>query len=198
MNRRPTEPAGKPFLRVRLDGAPKKTKTSENRSADALQKGAIERGNREQARETKEMKMMKKPMKKYAKGGKIDGCATKGKTKTKMVKMAAGGSTGLSRAAAMSGRTMPTTGTAGRTTGTAKAAAMSGRTFKKGGSSCGTKKMAMGGMTGLDRAGAMSGRAMPTPGMGMRPELTGGGPAMMGMGRPDGYKKGGKTKGKRR
>jgi hypothetical protein len=31
--------------------------------------------------------------KKYAKGGSIDGCATKGKTKTKMVTMARGGKT---------------------------------------------------------------------------------------------------------
>jgi len=30
-------------------------------------------------------------VKKYAKGGSIDGCATKGKTKAKMVKMATGG-----------------------------------------------------------------------------------------------------------
>lgn len=62
-------------------------------------------------------------MKKYAKGGSVDGCAKKGKTKAKMVKMAAGGSTGLARAAAMSGRTMPTTG----------------RKFKKGGKMGGCK-----------------------------------------------------------
>ena len=36
-------------------------------------------------------------VKKYAKGGSIDGCATKGKTKTKMVKMAMGGMTGYKR-----------------------------------------------------------------------------------------------------
>jgi hypothetical protein len=41
--------------------------------------------------ETKEMKMTKKPMKKYAKGGSIDGCASKGKTRAATVKMAAGG-----------------------------------------------------------------------------------------------------------
>jgi len=34
---------------------------------------------------------MGRAMKKYAKGGSVDGCATKGKTKTKMVKMAMGG-----------------------------------------------------------------------------------------------------------
>lgn len=70
-------------------------KDAENRQNDAaaaaLQRGAIDRANREQERETKEMKMMKKPVKKYAKGGKIDGIAKKGKTKTKMVKMAMGG-----------------------------------------------------------------------------------------------------------
>jgi hypothetical protein len=37
-------------------------------------------------------KKMAKP-KKFAKGGSIDGCATKGKTKTTMVKMAMGGKT---------------------------------------------------------------------------------------------------------
>lgn len=89
-------------------------------AAERLQRGAIERGNREQARESimpkrakggKVMKkatkagkaMMKKSadtmgraMKKYAKGGtvgKADGCATKGKTHTKMVTMARGGKT---------------------------------------------------------------------------------------------------------
>lgn len=86
----------------------------------ALLRGAVERGNREQARETQDLKA-KRPMakggkvmkkatkagralvkksadtmgramvKKYAKGGSIDGCATKGKTKGKMVKMAMGG-----------------------------------------------------------------------------------------------------------
>jgi hypothetical protein len=90
----------------------------ENRSAKSLQRGAIERANREQAREantpkrakggvmkkaTKAGKAMTKKsadtmgramVKKYAKGGSIDGCATKGKTKTKMVKMAMGGMAG--------------------------------------------------------------------------------------------------------
>jgi hypothetical protein len=97
----------------------------ENRSAESLQRGAIGRANREQARETQDRKA-KRPMakggkvmkhaskagnamkkksadtmgramvKKYAKGGtvgKADGCATKGKTRTKMVTMARGGKT---------------------------------------------------------------------------------------------------------
>lgn len=127
MNRRP-EVEGKPFLRVPLDGAPKKkpyarptTKPKKpSMTAEDLQKGAVERGNREQAREAimpkraKGGKVMKhaskagnamkkksadtmgRAMKKYAKGGtvgKADGCATKGKTHTKMVKMARGGKT---------------------------------------------------------------------------------------------------------
>ena len=90
----------------------------ENRSAESLQRGAIGRANREQAREanipkrakggvmkkaTKAGKAMVKKsadakgramVKKYAKGGSIDGCATKGKTKAKMVKMAMGGMAG--------------------------------------------------------------------------------------------------------
>jgi hypothetical protein len=37
--------------------------------------------------------MQKKADKKYAKGGSIDGCATKGKTHATMVKMAKGGKT---------------------------------------------------------------------------------------------------------
>ena len=92
----------------------------ENRSAESLQRGAIGRANREQAREanipkrakggvmkkaTKAGKAMVKKsadtmgramVKKYAKGGtvgKADGCATKGKTRTKMVTMARGGKT---------------------------------------------------------------------------------------------------------
>lgn len=60
---------------------------------------AIDRANREQAREAEEMKRMKKkPVPKYAKGGSIDGIAkkgkTKGKTEGKMVRMARGGMTG--------------------------------------------------------------------------------------------------------
>jgi hypothetical protein len=96
----------------------------ENRSAESLQRGAIGRANREQAREanipkrakggvmkkaTKAGKAMVKKsadtmgramVKKYAKGGtvgKADGCATKGKTKTKMVTMAMGGMAGYKR-----------------------------------------------------------------------------------------------------
>ena len=115
------EPAGKPFLRVPLTQKPAAKKPSENRSAESLQRGAIDRANREQARESimpkrakggKVMKhaskagnaMKKKSadtmgramVKKYAKGGtvgKADGCATKGKTRTKMVTMARGGKT---------------------------------------------------------------------------------------------------------
>lgn len=115
------EPAGKPFLRVPLTQKPAAKKPSENRSAESLQRGAIDRANREQARESimpkraKGGKVMKKAtkagkamvkksadtmgramVKKYAKGGtvgKADGCATKGKTHTKMVKMARGGKT---------------------------------------------------------------------------------------------------------
>lgn len=99
---------------------------------------AIDRANREQAREAEEMKRMKagkKPvgmksggkMKKYAKGGSVDGCASKGKTKTKMVKMAMGGLAGRTPA----GRSMmmrpETQGGPTRAT------------FKRGGS-CGMKK----------------------------------------------------------
>jgi hypothetical protein len=104
--------------------------------ATAAEAAALERGNREQAREDREYEMVfkKKPMAKggkvmkhaskagnamkkksadtmgramvkkkamggkmYAKGGSVDGCATKGKTKTKMVKMAMGGMTGYKR-----------------------------------------------------------------------------------------------------
>jgi hypothetical protein len=118
------EPEGKPVLRVPIKKpvpAKPKKKTPENRPADKLLKDAVERGNREQAREagdmyakggktmkhaTKAGRAMKKKsadtmgramVKGYAKGGKVgkaDGCATKGKTKTKMVKMAMGGATG--------------------------------------------------------------------------------------------------------
>ena len=113
--------------------------------AAALQKGAVSRGNREQAREAKEMKMMKKPMKKYAKGGKAcdskmkkyakggtvgkaDGIAKKGKTHTKMVKMAMGG---------LASRGMMRPEDRG---GPAKMQMPARRaTFKKGGS-CGMKK----------------------------------------------------------
>lgn len=132
MNRRPSV-EGKPFLRVPLrepvKSAPKTkpyTKPKKpSMTAEDLQKGAVERGNREQARESimpkrakggKVMKhaskagnaMKKKSadtmgramVKKYAKGGtvgKADGCAVKGKTHTKMVKMAMGGKAGYKR-----------------------------------------------------------------------------------------------------
>ena len=128
MGPRRKEPTGKPFMRVPLNTKPAaKKKQAENRPAgDPM--GAIDRANRSQATEAKEMKMTKKPMKKYAKGGKIDGCATKGKTKTKMVKMA------------MGGRVPPPTG------GIARGAMIRPEnrggparvTFKKGGS-CGTR-----------------------------------------------------------
>jgi hypothetical protein len=131
------EPEGKPFLRVPLKknpAPPKKAKKErEDNGSDALLKGAVERGNREQAREARDLEMLnrgKKPMAKggkvmkhatkagkamtkksadtmgramvkkamggkmYAKGGSVDGCATKGKTKGKMVKMAMGGAMG--------------------------------------------------------------------------------------------------------
>jgi hypothetical protein len=87
----------------------------------------------------------KTKMVKMAKGGSIDGCATKGKTKTKMVKMAMGGSagmTGLNRAAAMSGRAMPTPGGMGRPSMMANPQNQGGpamANFKRGGS-CGMKK----------------------------------------------------------
>lgn len=97
MTPRRTEPKGKPFMRVPVN-APKK-REPENRPNTSLQRGAIDRANREQAREAEELRttnMKKKPMKKYAKGGsvgKADGIAKKGKTHTKMVKMACGGKT---------------------------------------------------------------------------------------------------------
>ena len=63
----------------------------EDTGSDKLLKGAVERGNREQAREAKELEMMKKRGMK--KGGSIDGVAHKGKTRGKMVTMAKGGMT---------------------------------------------------------------------------------------------------------
>ncbi len=123
------EPEGKPFLRVPLrepvKSAPKKPeskpKSKTSLKPTAAEAAAIDRANREQARESimpkraKGGKVMKKATKagnamkkksadtmgramdkKYAKGGtvgKADGCATKGKTHTKMVKMARGGKT---------------------------------------------------------------------------------------------------------
>ncbi len=110
---------------TRLREAAKAARAAEDRkdamASAALQRGAIERGNREQARESimpkraKGGKVMKhaskagnamkkksadtmgRAMKKYAKGGSVDGCATKGKTKGKMVKMAMGGMAGYKR-----------------------------------------------------------------------------------------------------
>jgi hypothetical protein len=113
-----TEPKGKPFMRVPLN--PPKKKSAENRPAGDPMK-AVDRANRSQAMEAKEMKMTKKPMKKYAKGGKIDGCATKGKTKTKMVKMAMGGKAMMAQQGNNRG-----------------AAMLPGRKFKSGGS-CGAR-----------------------------------------------------------
>lgn len=93
--------------------------------ATPAEQSAIDRANRAQAMETAEMRKTKtkKPMPKYAKGGKIDGIAKKGKTKTKMVKMAMGGLT--PRASMMMG---------GQNQGGPAMA-----TFKRGGS-CGMKK----------------------------------------------------------
>jgi len=96
--------------------------------ATAAEASVIDRANRAQAMETAEMKKTKakKPMPKYAKGGKIDGCAKKGKTKTKMVKMAMGGLASRNpRASMMMG---------GQNQGGPARA-----TFKKGGS-CGMNK----------------------------------------------------------
>jgi hypothetical protein len=130
MTPRRKEAEGKPFLRVPIKkpvpAKPKAkpaAKKEKGLTSEDLMKDAVERGNREQAREAdipkrakggKVMKhankagraLVKKSAmgrammaeggatKKYAKGGKIDGCATKGKTKTKMVKMAMGGAMG--------------------------------------------------------------------------------------------------------
>lgn len=127
------------YLAERFRKAAKDANAAEDRrstaAAERLQRGALERGNREQARETQDLKA-KRPMAKggkvmkhaskagnamkkksadtmgramvkkagggkcYAKGGtvgKADGCATKGKTKTKMVTMAMGGMAGYKR-----------------------------------------------------------------------------------------------------
>lgn len=56
-----------------------------------VMKYASKAGN---AMKRKSADTMGRAMKKYAKGGSIDGCATKGKTKGKMVTMARGGMTG--------------------------------------------------------------------------------------------------------
>lgn len=161
-------------LAMRFRKAAKAATDADNRrsaaAAERLQRGAIERGNREQARETQDLKAkrpmakggkvmkhatkagkamkkksadtMGRAMKKYAKGGtvgKADGCATKGKTHTKMVKMAMGGMVGTGKMPAPGGK-MPMGPAAARGMmrpenrgGPARA------TFKSGGS-CGMKK----------------------------------------------------------
>jgi len=97
---------------------------------------------------------------------KADGCAKRGKTRLKMVKMAVGGNVGSARAGMMA-RGAPTPVSAppmappaGKPamTGTAQGAAMSGRTMPTG-------KPAM---TGTAQGAAMSGRAMPTTGRRMK------------------------------
>jgi hypothetical protein len=128
MTPRRKEAEGKPFLRVPIKKpvpAKPAAKKEKGLTSEDLMKDAVERGNREQAREanipkrakggkvmkhaTKAGRAMKKKsadtmgramVKKYAKGGKVgkaDGCATKGKTKGKMVAMAMGGMTGYKR-----------------------------------------------------------------------------------------------------
>lgn len=64
---------------------------SENKKGGKIMKHASKAGN---AMKRKSADTMGRAMKKYAKGGSIDGCATKGKTKGKMVTMARGGMTG--------------------------------------------------------------------------------------------------------
>lgn len=158
-------------LATRFRKAAKAATDAEDRrhaaAVERLQRGAIERGQREQARESimpkrakggKVMKatkagkaMVKKSadtmgramVKKYAKGGtvgKADGCATKGKTHTKMVKMAMGGVASSTGKMPAPGGKMPMGPAAARGMmrpenrgGPARA------TFKSGGS-CGMKK----------------------------------------------------------
>ena len=62
-----------------------------NKKGGKVMKHASKAGN---AMKRKSADTMGRAMKKYAKGGSIDGCATKGKTKGKMVTMARGGMTG--------------------------------------------------------------------------------------------------------
>lgn len=88
--------AGKKYpVRMDMNEIRKNTagKDKAARGAKELQRGAVARGNREQAREAGELKTMNMRKKKlacggkthkYAKGGKIDGCCVKGKTKGKM------------------------------------------------------------------------------------------------------------------
>lgn len=69
-----------------------------NKKGGKVMKHASKAGNamKRKSADTMGRAMMAKggSMKKYAKGGSIDGCATKGKTKGKMVTMARGGMTG--------------------------------------------------------------------------------------------------------
>ncbi len=151
---------------------PARKKPAENRPAGDPMK-AIDRANRSQAMEANEMRMTKKPMakggkvmkhaskagnamkkksadtmgramKKYAKGGSVDGCATKGKTKTKMVKMAMGGMVGTGKMPASGGKAgMAPAGRAAmmaRQGNNRGAAMLPGRRTFKGGGSCGMKK----------------------------------------------------------
>jgi hypothetical protein len=150
---------------ARLRKAAKAARDAEDRqsaaAAERLQRSAVERGNREQAREadipqrakggvmkkaTKAGKAMTKKsadtmgraMKKYAKGGSVDGCATKGKTKTKMVKMAMGGMATTGKMPAPGGGKMPmSSGRAGMVRGGMQGGPtrmqLPGRGMKRGG-----------------------------------------------------------------
>ena len=124
----------KPTYPIKLDLSklPDRSRRDDSRPAPKTTQRDLDRHARMQGEEAKEKNVMKKAKggKCYAKGGSIDGVAKKGKTKAKMVKMAAGGATGLTRAAAMSGRTMPTTG---------RPTPMVGRPMRKGGMTKGCK-----------------------------------------------------------
>lgn len=152
------EPEGKPFMRVPLDRPPvkkpmskKSKKPVESQPAGDPMK-AIDRANRSQAMEAKEMKMVKKPMKKYSKGGGTYGPPASG---------SGGSSAGQRGGLSSSGRNYrlqdlgppPTAGGGGNTTiNPSLRGGMPGvkvkSKFAKGGSTCGgmTKKMAKGGM----------------------------------------------------
>ena len=65
-----------------------------NKKGGKVMKHASKAGN---AMKRKSADTMGRAMKKYAKGGSIDGCATKGKTKGKMIAMAGGGSCGMKK-----------------------------------------------------------------------------------------------------
>lgn len=92
--------------------------------------------------------------------------------------------TGLDRAGAMSGRTMPTVPTAPATPA-APPNPVPGVGMRPG-------------VTGLERAAAMSGRTMPVPGVGMRPAgmKKGGAVKSSASKRADGIAQRGKTRGK--